>query len=105
MLVAGMPLSPNHPHPRVGTYLPCLQESRQRPAAAEWSPCAVSNLTQLCLVPLCCCCAVLVHPSGELAFWLPPESHVVVYSGSVAARAMLQVCARAWDVGAADLVH
>jgi len=28
---------------------------------------------------------------GELAFWLPPESNIVVYSGSVAARAMLQV--------------
>jgi hypothetical protein len=28
---------------------------------------------------------------GELAFWLPPHSNIVTYSGSVAARAMLQV--------------
>ena len=37
------------------------------------------------------CPAVLVLLPGELAFWLPANSHIVVYSGSVAARAMLQV--------------
>lgn len=45
------------------------------------------------LLPCWCpaCPAVLVLLLGELAFWLPANSHIVVYSGSVAARAMLQV--------------
>jgi hypothetical protein len=34
---------------------------------------------------------LLPFAPGELAFWLPLESHVVTYSGSVSARAVLQV--------------
>lgn len=42
-----------------------------------------------CLLSGSCCISIYLSPAGELAFWAPPDTHVVTYSGSVAARSIL----------------